>query len=318
MIEALKFVQGAVAKKDFIPALTHFLIKDGFIKGFNGSLSLSSPIDLDMEATPRAIPFVKAIETCKDTVAMSKTATGRLSIKSGKFKAFVECLEDGVFPDAQPEGEYIELTEGFIPALRSMTPFIGQDASRPWATGILFRGGSAFATNNIIIAEQWLGYNFPVEVNIPASTIKELLRIKQEPIAIQMGDNSITFHFKGDRWMRSQVYDSAWPDVASILNRENSQLPFPAGFFEALEDLAPFVEKEGDRIYFLDGAMTTNLDETQGAAVEVDGLVGGSCFQHKQLMNLRDKAKSIDFSMYPQPCIFYGDNFRGAMVGMRV
>lgn len=316
MLKELKFVQGAVAKKDFVPALTHFQIKDGRVQGFNGSLSLSSPIECDLSVTPRALPFIKAIETCKDTVAMSMTPAGRLSIKSGKFKAFVECTEE-VFPDVQPEGESITIEKGLLKAIKGMAPFIAQDASRPWATGILLRGGSAFATNNILVAEQWLGYDFPVEVNIPATTIKELLRVKEDPISIQVTETSITFHFEGDRWMRSALSSLDWPDLSGLLDRESAQQPFPDGFFDALEDIAPFVD-ELDRVYFTADGITTNPVDGEGASVAVEGLAPVGCFQVKQLLHLRDKASTIDFLQYPSPCNFYGDNFRGAIVGMRI
>ena len=43
MIDAVKFVQGAVAKKDYVAELTHFLIQDNRITGYNGIMGLSSP-----------------------------------------------------------------------------------------------------------------------------------------------------------------------------------------------------------------------------------------------------------------------------------
>lgn len=315
MLKALKFVQGAVAKKDFVPALTHFQIKDGRIQGFNGNLSLSSPLDCDLDVTPKASPFIKAIETCKDTVAMSLTSAGRLSVKSGKFKAFVQCTEE-VFPEVLPEGETIPLEKGLLKAIKGMSPYIAQDASRPWATGILLRGGSAFATNNILVAEQWLGYEFPVEINIPATTIKELLRIKEDPISMQVTDQSVTFHFEGDRWMRSSVSSLDWPDLSGLLDKESTPIAFPEGFFDALEDISSFVD-ELDRVFFQDGVITTDPIDGEGASMEVPGIIAGACFQVKQLLLLRDKATSIDLSQYPAPCNFYGDGFRGVIVGMR-
>lgn len=317
MIDALKFVQGAVAKKDFAPELTHFSIQDGIILGYNGTLSLSSPIDLDLHIYPKAIPFAKAINTCKDTVVMAVTPAGRLSVKSGKFKAFIECMDAYDFPRLKPAGERIELTAEFIPALANAIDFIGVDASRPWAAGLLFKGNKVFATNNIVVVEQTLPFSFPLTVNIPSSAIKELLRIKQAPIAMQADAHSITFHFEGDRFLRSSLYDVDWPNVAGILDRETEQKPIPAGFFEALEDLKPFVE-DANRIYFIDGALTTNPVENEGATVEVPGIVDGACFQHKQLALLQNKINSIDFAQYPAPCLFAGENFRGAITGMRI
>ena len=105
MLTELKFVQGAVAKKDFIPSLTHFIIEDGTVRGYNGMLALCSPLPFDIACKPKADSLVKAIANCAETVQLSLTPAGRLSIKSGKFKAFIDCIPDETTPHVQPEGE---------------------------------------------------------------------------------------------------------------------------------------------------------------------------------------------------------------------
>jgi DNA polymerase III sliding clamp (beta) subunit (PCNA family) len=316
MLDALKFVQGAVAKKDFVPALTHFQIEGGTIKGYNGSLALSSPIDLDLDVTPNAASFAKAIKTCSETVAMHITPADRLAIISGKFKAFIPCTTE-VFPTIEPEGDLIELDGDLMDSLKALAPFVGQDASRPWALGMLFKGHSAFATNNIVIVERWLGYQFPVDVNIPAAAIKELLRIGKEPISIQVAPTSITFHFENERWLKSQVSTLDWPDLTPILEREANQIPVYPGLFEAVESLIPFIGDE-ERLYFLEGVLATAPVVEDGASIEIPGLPLGCCFNAKQLLKLNNFITTVDFSQYPAPCLFFGDNIRGAIVGMRV
>lgn len=315
MLDALKFVQGAVAKKDFIPALTHFHISGGFIKGYNGSLALCSPIDLDLEVTPKADPFIKAIATCKDTVQLNMTPAGRLSIKSGSFRAFVDCTDEA-YPDIQPEGEVLELDGALLEALKKLNPFIAEDASRQWARGILFRGSSAFATNNVTLVEYQLGYNFPVEVNIPQPAVQELIRIGEEPSKVQVCENSVTFHYASGRWLRTQTYSTQWPDVAKILDRDSTQRPFPEGFFEALADLLPFADNL-ERVYFLSTRMATTPVEGLGASVDLVGLPEQGIYNIRQLQLLEAVAETIDLSQYPAPCLFYGDRVRGAIVGMR-
>ena len=217
LLQALQFVKGAVSSKDFIPALTHFHIENNTIKSFNGNLALSCPIELEIEASPKAIPFVKAIQACKRTTVIHLTGTGRLRIKSGSFKAFIPCTGEQ-FPDIYPSGKTIELNGDLIPALKILQPFIAEDASRPWSRGILFRGCSAFATNNICLVENWLGYEFPIEINIPAAAVKELIRIKEEPISMQMDEKSVSFHFEDGRWLKSNLLVTNWPDISVILN----------------------------------------------------------------------------------------------------
>ena len=86
MIDSINFVKGAVAKKDFVPNLTHFQICDGFIKGYNGEMAICSPISCDLNMTPHAGQFLQAITSCEDTVALSRTKSGKLSVSSSNFR----------------------------------------------------------------------------------------------------------------------------------------------------------------------------------------------------------------------------------------
>lgn len=317
MIDDLKFVQGAVARKDFVPELTHFLIKDNHIRGFNGRLALCSPIAIELEASPNAAQFVSAITACKDTVELHLTATGRLVVRSGKYKAFVDCLKQE-YPHIEPEGDPVDL-EGvdMLSALRELYPFISEDASRPWSQGILFSGKSAFATNNIVVVERWLDRAFPVSVNVPRYAVREILRFKQNPVKMQMGKNSTTFFFDGGRWMRCQLIEGKWPDLDRVLNAPGNLVPIPEELPIGLEALAPSVDPLG-RIYFLDGAMSTVNGEDTGAVYQIPGLPVGAIFNVEHLRSVLAIATSIALDQYPAPCPFQGDNMRGAIVGVRI
>lgn len=316
MLDSLRFVQGAIAKKDFVPALTHFRIQGGAIRGFNGMMALCCPIDVNLDCSPKAVPFIKAIQTSKETIQLHLTPTGRLSVKSGKFKALIDCIEAD-FPDILPEGEIMPLNGELLKALKGLTPFIAEDASRPWARGILLRGQSAFATNNIILAERWLGYSFPVELNIPRSAILEMLRIGEEPESLQICEASVTFHYPGRRWLRTQTYSTQWPDLARILDRPSQPKPVPSGLWEAVADLAPFVDELG-RIFLSPGMVTTGHGDGAGAAIEVPDVLETACFNFQQLTLLKGTVQNIDFSGYPGACAFTGDKVRGAIVGVRI
>lgn len=316
MLDSLRFVMGAVAKKDFLPSLVHFRIAEGRIRGFNGTLGLSCPIDMNLDISPKATQFVKAIQTCKDTIQLHVTPAGRLSVKSGSFKAFVECTAEE-YPMVEPEGESVELKGGLLKVLKRLLPFIAEDASRPWARGILLRGQSAYATNNIVVIENWMPQPFPVEINIPKAAVVELLRIGEEPEMMQISANSATFHFSGQRWLRTQTFATSWPDLARILDKESLQLPPPAGIWQAVEDLAPFVDDLG-RLYLNAGSVSTGQTDGTGASVDIPELTASACFNFAQLRLLGASIETIDFSSYPKPCLFFGEGVRGAIVGMHI
>jgi hypothetical protein len=320
MIDALKFVRGAVAKKDFQPALTHFLIAHGRVLGYNGTVALSSPIDLDVRAMPKALPFVKAIERCTaETTVVHMTPAGKIGLQSGAFRAYIDCHSDSEILDAiVPEGQEVQLS-GFLKALNVLEPYVATDASRAWAMGILLRGRSAFATNNIIFAEYWVGENLP-EVNIPSSAIDELLRIGEEPIRVIIGERSMTFFYTGDRWMRTQLLDTDWPDITPILNGINNDnlVPLTDALYDAVELLAPFVDIEG-RVYFRPGEVCTSPLPGEGASVASVGMdiTEQGAYHHKHLLSLKGRATHIDFTPHPKPCPFQGPLLRGVILGMR-
>lgn len=320
MLNELKFVQGSVARKDYVPELQHFKISNGRVEAFNGVLALSTPIDLDLEAMPKAVPFVKAIERLPEghEVVLNVTQAGRLSVKAGPFRAYVDCWgHEHPTPHVTPQGEIFAIPPVILAAARRLAPFMGIDASRPWACGILFDGQLASATNNIVLLQQWMeGVAFPVPVNVPSVAIKEMLRIGEDPVAMQPERGAITFHYANGSWLRTSLLQTDWPDLSAVLDKPSTQMPFPPTFFDAVARLDAFAGKE-NRIYLRDGRVATSTEEGDGALVEVPELVANGCFHVSQVVALGEVAQTIDWSQYPAPCLFFGENVRGVIAGIR-
>lgn len=319
MLKELKFVQGAVAKKDFLPAMTHFAIENGVVRSFNGIVALSSPIPFDIDCKPKATTLVKAISHCNETVTLNMTQSGRLSIRSGPFKAFIECVHQET-PHVYPEGDHIDIDGAeLLEGLKRLEPFIGTDASRQWGTGVLLRGQSAFATNNVVLVEYWMGAKFPHVVNIPRSAIAEILRVNEPCVSAQMSEKSMTFHFADGRWIRTALLSTEWPDVESLMDKVSDQHPIPEQLFDAIDAIGPFADKLG-RMYIKDGFVCTvdSADREDGASYEVPEFKHEGIYRREMLDLLRGVAHTCDFGQYPAPCLFYGDRIRGAIVGMKI
>src|SRR5699024_3239955 len=172
MLDALKFVQGAVSAKDFVPELTHFQIKQGQVKGYNGSITLCAPIALDLDCCPKAKPFVAAVNACSETARLHLTATGRLSIRSGAFRATVDTLQDpGAYPDMAPEGERAALPAGLLGTLRLLYDYSEEDAIRTWAACVLLDGEHAYAKKYIFVVQHDRPAPFPFCINVLRTTV---------------------------------------------------------------------------------------------------------------------------------------------------
>lgn len=320
MIETLKFVQGATTRKGLVQALSHFRIKGGWITGFNGTMALSAPISVGMDICPHADQFVSAIDACDETVALSMARNEKLLVRAGKFQTHIDCLPLGDVPVIASEGRVYNVTDNIIPALAYLEPFIAEDASRPWACGILFDGESAYATNNIVLQEYWLGYSLPFRVNIPRQAVLELLRIGKSPSRIRVSETSISFEFPDGRWLRTQLLEKNWPDIAGIFKlHENVETkPFPKGFFEACKKIEPFTDALG-KVYLLGEGIATMPDPSlSGTVIDAPGLPSTGCYNVRQLLKLEPIANRIAFDAYPGPVMFYGEASRGIIVGMRV
>jgi hypothetical protein len=340
MLEELKFVMGAVAKKDFLPAMTHFAIEKGTVRSYNGAVALSSPLACDLDFKPKADKMVQAIANCPDdsTPVLSMTTAGRLCIRAGVFKAFIECVAEET-PHVLPEGEMVRLDtiaqkqldkdgneaappltlgDVLLNALKVIHPFIGDDASRPWSNGVLFRDEFAFATNNVMLVQYWTGAKMPVTVNVPRVAIREMLRINKPPIYAQVTDRSMTFHYANKKWIRTQLLDVKWPDLDPLLDKPVKVVPIDEKLFTGLEAITPFADKMG-RVFITDGVLSTvpvNHGE-EGASFELPGFPFNGIYQIEMLSLLKGIAKEIDISAYPAPGVFYGDRLRGAIIGMR-
>ncbi len=320
LIDSLKFCSWAVAKKNFVESLTHFKISGGRIQSFNGSISLSSPIDLNLDCQPIAAKFLKTIQSCSDTVQITMTPAGKLSIKSGNTRALVDCTQEP-FPEILPEGPEMPVSGAFIEALALLEPMIAEDASRPWARGILFTGNRAYATNNVILAQVELDGTFAHPINIPHAAVNELLRIKKYPSHMQLAENSVTFHYDDGRWLRTALLSVEWPDLNRVLNPDPMPTTFVKledEFWQALEDLKIHVD-EYRRIRVVPNYLTTSLDHENASYSKVNGMPKcDASFNIDMLLMLKGIATSIDFNSYPAPCLWVGEEgLRGAIVGMR-
>lgn len=319
MLKELRFVQGAVAKRDFIPAMTHFCIQNGFVRSYNGTMALCSPIALDFNCNPRAESMVKAIAKCEGAPTLVLLPNNQLHIQDGDYSKFVECI-DGEVQHVTPSGPIVNFDgQVLYDAVQTLMPFVGNDASRPWTNGIMLRDQSAFATNNVVIAEYWLGTMSPVVVNIPREALAEIIRIKEPPTHAQMNENTLSLHYPGGRWIMTQLLNTNWPDLRPVLDVPNNATPIDPRLFVGLNKLDGDADSEG-RVYIRNGFMRTqNVDVLGPGAAEFrlgNDMVGA--YQIKMLSLLEGIATHADFTRYPDASLFFGERLRGAIIGMRM
>jgi len=317
--DTLNFIKRSYAKNSDTLDLQYFAICDRRIEGFNGCFMLGSPIDLELDACPKAEQFISAIETFGSDVDVDLSSTGKLRLKTDDGAVFVDCIDN--FTSRLPfekTGEVLQLKEPILPTLKKLLPFVSKDISRKWSRGILFKGNHAYATNNIVLIKGYMGFNLNNSFIVPVATVAELIRISEEPLQIIASRNSLTFIFSGERFLRTTLIDDDAPDFKLILSRayRGSSVPeqLDTAFYDTVKKALPFLN-DMRQVFMTHNSLNTSQDEHTGFSYKI-ALDCKVSYNADQLLLLKNVADCADLSAYPEPAYFTGPNVCGVLCGM--
>lgn len=304
MLPSLRFAARGVARRDFgTPSLLHFRLADGRVTGTNGTLTMSAPLAGSLTTAPLAVPFLKALDACGETIAISHIGD-TLLVKSGTFQDRIPCIAASEVPNIQPEGKYIRVLN-IKAAFKALRPFVSTDTSRPWACGVRLAGNSIYATNNVVIAEYWIMTGLST-ANVPVDVIDEVLRVKEEPTAIQINDSHIAFLYEDGRWIKCALCCGDAPDLGELFKARwgGEMVKITTELKKAVETLLPY-----------DGVICFKGDKAcvETATVEVACPVGVYVTRY-----LADVMRAATVASWQEwGAAWAGEGIRGVMAGIR-
>lgn len=314
LIKALDFV--ALAQKDKgAPYQTHVALGRNKAVAYDGVLAAGHRIDEDLVACPHTMTLVAALKKCPGALSVTQLDSGRLSVKSGKFKSFVPCVPDATLPGIYPDPRVGTLNNNIRVGLELLSPFIVENSQRVVTASALLRSGSILATNGQVLLEYWHGIDLPPGLIVPKLFINALCRITKDIVGFGYSDTTFTVYFDDESWLKTQLYNERWPNCDDILARPHSPQLLPVGFFDALGTVMNFIED--GRVRLRNGKIHTHQDDITGASYEVEGLNANVVFNAKHLKLLDGIIKTIDFTGNKGVSFFYGDNIRGALTQIR-
>jgi len=313
MLDTLNFVRGAVAEKDLVPVLTHFRVYNGRIQGSNGRIAIDAPLP-ELQGYDFTVPadrFLRAVDTCGGEPKLL-IKDDKLVIKRGKFTAKLPLADNAAYPLAEPDkGRKGRINIEFLPTMRQ---FIGQDASRPWASGVLMTGDHAYATNNVVLVRHKID-GPKKNINIPLTAVEELCRIGVDyDIKYTHTDNHVTFYYDDGSWLRSQLFSVDWPDLSGMFKVCSRKVREDVK--EAVAQILPFCpDPKTPVIKFGDDGVST-LEGDVSAVVKVAGLTE-AYFRAEPLGMVFDIATHFDWSDYPKACPFKSKYLQGVIIGVK-
>lgn len=317
LLQALEFCS-CVSEKLGAPYETHVGLRNKWAIAFNGVVAAGSPIDEEIYCYPHNLLLIEALSKCDESFSLTQLDNGRLSIKSGKFKAVVPCLDPLLMQSAIPDPQIVGISNKFKEAVEAVGVLASDTAQHVLTASVLMNGQTVVSTNRVVMLEYWHGLDLPHGIPLPKQFVSALAKQKKNLTGFGFSSCSATFWFEDGCWLRTQLYSDTWPDVSRVLNIQGNLWSIDQGFFKALEAVAPF--SEDGLIYLKTNKLCSHPDEAAGASHECNGIPNGVIYPAKQLAIMKPYVRKIDF-MAPgiqnsSYCLVWqGDNMRGIISG---
>lgn len=316
LIEALKFI-GLAQQKEGAPHQTHCHISNGRIMAFNGVFATGCLIEDDLSACPHTTRLLDALGKCGEKLSITQLDSGRLSIKSDRFKAFVPCAKFDEIPVIEPDAPCADIDDRLKQGFEMVAPLLGETAQRAIYAGALLQSGSIVGTNGALLVEFWHGIDLPPGLIVPKAALQAVAKTAKKLTRFGFSPNSATFFFEDDSFIKTQLFAESYPDYQRIFPATVNPWPLPEGFYEGVKTIQSLSD---DRIAYFDaaGLIVKDSQRNQSGSFQIEGLPAGLAFNMDYLNMVESVFKRVDFEAEKGKAVFFGENARGALMGVRI
>lgn len=329
LLAGVRWVTDAVSTKDVgIAALTSYYINNNAVHASDGRMVVSTPFPFEGQVLVPAEQFLRVLTNRPEGSFSWEHEPDRLVLKRGKFRGRIKTLpvDQWVYPTDIDPAQFQPIPHGLIDAVRTMLPFVSENATKPWATCMGFIDGYLYVSNNIVVARTYCDGTQPPdgEQYLLPRWVAEFILSRADGLRSWCREpERITFLWADGSWMRSTLVVDQYPPVAKIFE----------SYYDGVEQDVE-VTKEWTQALLRVGKVTDDpvirlrVDEMRGASGEVlfveDGL-GTPCPEgmEETVWDLRYLAPVLEVAthwqprVWPKPAPWRGDYIEGVILGRR-
>lgn len=311
LIEALKFVLPAQSKEGQ-PHHVHSVFYGGFVIASNGMLTIGHPVEEDINACPNTHELLKALQKCGEKLSITQLDLGRLSIKSDRFKALVDCERFEVMPYVGPDVQCAAIDDRIRTGIEVVSVLASENASRTSMACVMLQANTVVGTNGHVLMEYWHGIDLPPNILIPKAAAKAICNVGKKLVGFGYSYSSATFFYEDQSYIKTQLFEEQYVNYGAVLNVPTNPFPLPADFYKALDTVEAF--SENTKVYFTETAMRSHEESSnKGATFDIEGLPKGQIYNSEYLQLVRAGFVNVDFQ--ENKAFFFADNVRGAIMG---
>jgi hypothetical protein len=317
LVAALKFVSAAQGDSKAETQHTHVMLAKQWAVATNPIFVMGHPITDDIDACPHLAGLIDALSKCGQTLSITTLDSGKLSIKSDRFRALVPCVPGALMPPALPDSPCATLNDALRAGFAAVADIAGPAQGREWANAVLLQSGSVVACDGVCAVEYWHGIDLP-DLIIPKVAVTAIIKTGKILSKFGFSNSSATFYFDDESWLKTQLVTVQYPNYLNLFKGTSNPWPLPPGFFEALKAVASF--SETGQVFFNEhNILASHPNGEEGAMYELEGIPPNKAYNSKYLLAFEKLADRFDFAPHDPlgNCFFFGENLRGVIAAIR-
>ena len=243
---ALEKVKPGLAQKELIEQATSFTFLGDRVVTYNDEISISHPVEgLNVTGAIKAQALYDFLNKVKKDEIDIEWQENQVIIKAGRTKAGLVFEQEVKLPleeEIGEIGEWQELPENTLDALKLCHPCTSKDMSRPVLTCVHVGGNVIEASDSYQIIRYEMKEEIPASFLIPANSVKELVKYDVKEMA--KGDSWIHFKTEDGTIFSARIIGGEFPDTSSYLDIEGAEFRFPETTKDALDRANVFAKDD--------------------------------------------------------------------------
>jgi len=226
---ALEIVKPALGSNETVEQTTSFAFMNDKIVTYNNKISISHPINLNIEGAINAIELYQFISKISNEEVDLEWERDQIIIKAGRNKVGLVIESEIKLPieEVGKISQWKDLPEDFIEGLSFSLIACSNNESKPIITCIHIReDGFIESTDNHRAIQYKLRSSKGLQtVLIPGEYCKEV--IKLNPTKIAYGEGWVHFKTKLDTIISCRTFKATFPDISKIIEVRGESIEMP-------------------------------------------------------------------------------------------
>ena len=290
--QALEKVKPGLAKSDTLQQATSFAFSKGKVITYNDEISISTPIELDIEGAIPSENLYKFLSKIKKDEVELTLEGNEILLTSGRSKAGLTIEAEVKLPLDEVSGkkQWNELPENFNKYMKFAMTACSRDMSKPVLTCVnIAKEGVLEASDGFRIVQCHLDSGMPLDTFLlPSTSILHV--VKLQPNLVSGGNGWVHFKNDEDTVISCRIFEDVFPPVNAHLKVEGVKITLPRTIEEILDRAMVFSKKDS----MLDECVIITIEDRR-LTIRAEG--DGSWFEEE--VNLRYEGDTIKFNITP-------------------